>query len=63
MKEVPLGNGLTAKVHDEDYEWLSRYSGMPTTIRSEAYRRDGLRHCVDFLDNQLPDSCSWYFSD
>jgi len=26
MKEIPLGNGLTAKVDDEDYEWLSRYS-------------------------------------
>ena len=25
MKEIPLGNGLTAKVDDEDYEWLSRY--------------------------------------
>jgi len=26
MKEIPLGNGLNAKVDDEDYEWLSRYS-------------------------------------
>jgi len=26
MKEIPLGNGLNAKVDDEDYEWLSAYS-------------------------------------
>jgi hypothetical protein len=26
MKEIPLSNGLTAKVDDEDYEWLSRYN-------------------------------------
>ena len=26
MKEIPLGNGQSAKVDDEDYEWLSRYS-------------------------------------
>lgn len=26
MKEIPLGNGLTAKVDDEDYEWLSQYT-------------------------------------
>lgn len=26
MKEIPLGNGLNAKVDDEDYEWLSQYS-------------------------------------
>jgi hypothetical protein len=26
MKEIPLGNGMTTKVDDEDYEWLSRYS-------------------------------------
>ncbi len=26
MKEIPLGNGLNAKVDDEDYVWLSRYS-------------------------------------
>jgi ABC-type multidrug transport system fused ATPase/permease subunit len=26
MKEIPLGNGLNAKVDDEDYEWLSRYT-------------------------------------
>jgi hypothetical protein len=25
MKEIPLGNGLTTQVDDEDYEWLSRY--------------------------------------
>lgn len=25
MKEIPLGNGLNAKVDDEDYEWLRRY--------------------------------------
>jgi hypothetical protein len=40
MKEIPLGNGLNAKVDDEDYEWLSRYkfSCFPvyliTSIRS-----------------------------
>ena len=26
MKEIPLGNGRTARVNDEDYEWLSRYT-------------------------------------
>jgi len=26
MKEIPLGNGQSTKVDDEDYEWLSRYS-------------------------------------
>ena len=26
MKEIPLGNGQNAKVDDEDYEWLSRYT-------------------------------------
>ncbi len=26
MKEMPLGNGLNAKVDDEDYEWLSTYN-------------------------------------
>jgi hypothetical protein len=26
MKEIPLGNGLNAKVDDEDYEWLSQYT-------------------------------------
>ena len=26
MKEIPLGNGQSAKVDDEDYEWLSRYN-------------------------------------
>ena len=26
MKEIPLGNGLNAKVDEEDYEWLSTYS-------------------------------------
>jgi len=25
MKEIPLDNGQTAKVDDEDYEWLSQY--------------------------------------
>lgn len=25
MKEIPLGYGLTTKVDDEDYDWLSRY--------------------------------------
>jgi hypothetical protein len=25
MREIPLGNGLTSKVDDEDYEWLSKY--------------------------------------
>jgi len=25
MKEIPLGNGRSAKVDDEDYEKLSRY--------------------------------------
>ncbi len=28
MKEIPLGNGLNAKVDDEDYEWLSQYGSF-----------------------------------
>ena len=66
MKEIPLDNGLTAKVDDEDYEWLSRNSwyayydpqrGMTYATHDTPSGRRGFMHDVimglDMLEDEL----------
>jgi len=64
MKEIPLDNGQSAKVDDEDYEWLSQYkwyayddpkSGMTYAAHDTPTGRRVLMHDVimglDTLDD------------
>lgn len=37
MKEIPLGNGLTTKVDDEDYEWLNQYKWYAYTVGGKTF--------------------------
>ncbi|MGD0077379.1 MAG: hypothetical protein ABSB91_01995 [Sedimentisphaerales bacterium] len=37
MKEIPLGNGLNAKVDDEDFEWLNRYKWYACKVGNKTF--------------------------